>query len=331
MGLAAYRRKRSFGHTSEPRGKTDKRQRWQYVILGRNSIVTVLHWIRSQLWPALKTSAQRWSSDGGSLHSAALAYYAAFSLFPLCLTLIAALGVVTTIFGEVQDRQRQMLSLVRENIGPWLADQLQVILLTVKGQATIGGTLGILTLMVAALGMFVQLETMFGSVWKNSERPTYGWRTALWTILYERIVAFFMLLGVSVLVILLFAANMILSGVKFFDTRLSLNHATWMIVQWLSAISGNTALLALVFRTIPRAPIRWKEALVGGLLAAFILQIGQHFLAMFVIGDYYSVYGVVGSFIAVMVWFYYASAVVFFGAEVVRALGADAHDAHASR
>ena len=48
-------------------------------------------------------------------------------------------------------------------------------------------------------------------------------------------------------------------------------------------------------------------------------QIGQHFLALFVISNHYSVYGVVGAFIAVMVWFYYAGAVVFLGAEIVRA------------
>jgi membrane protein len=285
----------------------------------------MLRWIRSRLWPALRTSAERWRSDGGSLHSAALAYYSAFSLFPLCLTLIAALGLVTRISGEVQDRQRQMLSLIRENVGPWLADQLQVILLTVKGQAAAGGTLGILTLMVAALAMFVQLEAMFDSIWNNSKKRAYGWRTAIWTMIYERIVAFLMLAGISMLVILLFVANIIFSGVRFFDTHLPIGYVTSATTQWFLVIMGNAALLTLVFRTIPRAPVRWRDALCGGLLAALILQIGQHLLTLFVIGDHYGVYGVMGSFIAVMVWFYYASAVVFFGAEVVRSLAPDAH------
>ena len=284
----------------------------------------VLRWIRRDLWGAVKTSAGRWGSDRGSLHSAALAYYAAASLFPLCLTLIAALGTVAKLSGEIQDRQREMLRLVRENIGPWLADQLQVILLTVRGEATIGGTVGILTLMVAALAMFVQLQTMFDDVWRASAKPRDGWWATIWPLVYERFVAFIMLLGVSALVILLFVANMIVSGLKSFNAHLPCGHTTWLVGQWLFAVAGNAALLAIIFRTIPKSPVRWRDAFCGGLLAAVILQIGQHFLALFVIGNHYSVYGVVGSFIAIMVWFYYAAAVVFFGAEIVRALAPDA-------
>jgi uncharacterized BrkB/YihY/UPF0761 family membrane protein len=40
-----------------------------------------------------------------------------------------------------------------------------------------------------------------------------------------------------------------------------------------------------------------------------------------VISGFYSAYGVVGSFLAVLIWMYYSSAVLFFGAEFVRVLG----------
>jgi membrane protein len=66
--------------------------------------------------------------------------------------------------------------------------------------------------------------------------------------------------------------------------------------------------------------VRWKEALVGGLLAAIVWAIGKAILLSFLIGEKYSAYGVIGASIGVMLWFYYASAVVFLGAEVVRAL-----------
>ncbi|HWC88066.1 MAG TPA: hypothetical protein VG433_00360, partial [Pirellulales bacterium] len=41
-------------------------------------------------------------------------------------------------------------------------------------------------------------------------------------------------------------------------------------------------------------------------------------LAVMVIGGRYSAYGVVGTFIAMMVWVYYAAAVLFLGAEFVK-------------
>lgn len=63
-----------------------------------------------------------------------------------------------------------------------------------------------------------------------------------------------------------------------------------------------------------------RAGLLCGVFVALTWQVGQHVLTSFVISDRYSVYGVVGSFIAVMVWFYYASAVLFLGAEIVHAL-----------
>ena len=176
----------------------------------------VLRWIVGRLWPALKTSVLRWSSDNGSLHSAALAYYAAFSLFPLCLTLIAVLGFVARISGRVQSGQRRMLELVRAHVGLWVAGQLQTILLAVRNQAALSGPFGLLALAVSCLAIFVQLETMFNTVWKEPRggaawlacRPVVGCLPAARRpghVVCRR-----------ALVVLLFAANMGLSAIKIF-------------------------------------------------------------------------------------------------------------------
>jgi membrane protein len=51
-----------------------------------------------------------------------------------------------------------------------------------------------------------------------------------------------------------------------------------------------------------------------------IWEVGQQLLARVIIADRYSAYGVVGAFIALMLWMYYASAVVLLGGEFVRAI-----------
>jgi membrane protein len=269
--------------------------------------------------PTLVRAVRRWGSDNGSLHSAALAYCAAFSLFPLCLTLIAVVGVVIRLSGSVQDQQRETLRLLREHIGPWMADQLQVILLGISEQAAVGGPLGLLTLMIAAIAIFVQLETMFDAVWQGAGERSKNWLALVWNVVYERLIAFLMLLGVGVLLILLFLANIVLSGTRYY-VRLHATSSAWLALQWLMVIVGNALFVALIYKTVPRAAARWRDAFTGGLFVALVWQIGQHLLASFVISDHYSVYGVVGSFIAVMVWFYYASAVIFLGVEIVHAL-----------
>jgi membrane protein len=85
-------------------------------------------------------------------------------------------------------------------------------------------------------------------------------------------------------------------------------------------VSLNALLFTVIYRVLPKQSVRWRDALAGGVLVAIIWEVGQQLLAPLVIGEKYSAYGVVGSFIAVMLWMYYASAVLFIGAEFVQIL-----------
>jgi membrane protein len=274
------------------------------------------------IWRPLKTSVQRWSQDDGGLLSAAMAYYAAFSLFPLCLLLVAGFGVVSRSFEEVQAGQNQMLQLVRENVGPWMADQLDALLAGVADRADVGGPIGLATLILGALGMFAQLESMFDRIW-NRGGPSKGWLAALRSALRGRCVAFLMLLGIGGLLLLLLVANIALSGIRSYMVELPLGPNTWRGTQLLLALGGNALLLGILYKVFPETPIRWREAFAGGLFVAVIWQIGQQALVALLIGNHYSAYGIIGSFLAILVWFYYASAIVFLGAEYVRAICQD--------
>lgn len=78
----------------------------------------------------------------------------------------------------------------------------------------------------------------------------------------------------------------------------------------------------IIYKVLPRVPVWWRDAARGGMLAAVVWEIGRWLLAWYVIAaKYSSAYGVLGSFIAMMVWVYYASTVLFLGAEFVKVLG----------
>jgi uncharacterized BrkB/YihY/UPF0761 family membrane protein len=63
------------------------------------------------------------------------------------------------------------------------------------------------------------------------------------------------------------------------------------------------------------------DALRGGVLAALIWEVGREILGVFLIGmRYTSAYGAIGSFIAILLWCYYAISILFFGAEYVQAI-----------
>jgi membrane protein len=277
-------------------------------------------WLRHQFVPTLRATFHGWSEDDGPLLSAAMAYYAAFSLFPLCLVLIAILGLVTRFWPKAANAKEELLGLIGDNTSLWLADQLQSILNGVETNAGLGGPIGLATLVIAAIGIFMQLEGIFDRIWRQEPPKQRGILAAVKNALFDRLSAFLMLLGVGGLLVVLMLADVVLAGVRPYVVKLPAGNTAWIAFQLLVSLVLNALLFAILYKVLPKTPIGWREALSGGLLVAVIWEIGQFVLVPLVIGQKYSAYGVVGSFIAVMLWMYYASAVLFLGAEFVQAL-----------
>ncbi len=264
-----------------------------------------------------------WQEDDGFLLSAAMAYYAAFSLFPLCLVLISILGFVLRLSQQADDAQAVLLEQVKQQVNPWLADQLQALLAGVKENAGLGGPLGAVTLLAAAIVVFLQLDYMFGRIFGGTKSSsTTSWWGYVRTVLYDRLSAFLMLLAVGALLLGLFVANVyVLAGVRMnIENQLPGGAMLSGWAHFLFTAATNALLFALIYKVLPKVAIRWREALAGGLLVALVWILGQRLLVTFLIGPGYTAYGVVGSFIAVMIWVYYVSVILFLGAEFVEAL-----------
>ncbi len=283
----------------------------------------MFHRIWNYVWRVLQQTWKGWQEDDGFLLSAAMAYYAAFSLFPLCLVLISILGFVLRLSQQAGDAQGMLLDLVKQQVNPWLAEQLHELLAGVKENAGFGGPLGAVTLLAAAIVVFLQLDYIFGRIFgatRTPSRPTLlGY---VRTVLYDRLAAFLMLLAVGALLLGLFVANV------YVLTAVRMNIENWL--PGAVALSGwayfhfialtNALLFALIYKILPKVAIRWREAFAGGLLVSLVWILGQRLLVRFLIGPNYTAYGIVGSFIAVMIWVYYVSVILFLGAEFVEAL-----------
>jgi len=81
-----------------------------------------------------------------------------------------------------------------------------------------------------------------------------------------------------------------------------------------------TYLFALLFRYVPDAEIHWRDVWLGGFVSAVLFTVGKvgigYYIGRASIG---SAYGAAGSLIALLVWVYYSSLIVFFGAEFTHA------------
>ena len=272
----------------------------------------------------LSDAFTRWSVDGGPLLSAGVAYYIALSLFPVLLVLIAGIGFFFAGTDMGQAAEANLLKAVSEQLSPALSEQVAKVFDEASNKATIGGPVGLITLLIAGLAMFSQFDHAFDRIW-NSETKSDGglWHSVLKS-LRTRLKAFMMLLALGALVVVVFVAGVVLSTVEEESSKL----LPWSAqLGWLLELGVtfmlNALAFTLIYRWIPKVEVHWRHALAGGLFAAVAWEIGRQLLGYFVIGQrYVSAYGLVGSFLAIMLWAYYAVSVLFFAAEFVQALRA---------
>ena len=78
-----------------------------------------------------------------------------------------------------------------------------------------------------------------------------------------------------------------------------------------------TLLFALMFKVLPATSVAWRDVWFGAVTTSVLFTLGKSVIGLYLgrasIG---STYGAAGSLVVVTVWVYYASMIVFFGAEV---------------
>lgn len=95
----------------------------------------------------------------------------------------------------------------------------------------------------------------------------------------------------------------------------------WTVGQMVLPMILNAGVFTLIYRLLPKVPVKWSEAFQGGLLASVVWEIGRYVLTWFLVASKYSsAYGVIGSFIAVLLWLYYSFSVLFLGAEFIQCI-----------
>jgi membrane protein len=273
------------------------------------------------LWRAYN----RWQEDDGPLMSAAVAYYLGLSLFPMLLLLIAGIGVFFRYTAQGQDAEQEVLKFVGSQVSPALERLVRDMLAQVQDRSSVGGPLGIIGILLAAIVGFTQFERAFDHIWSVPASDDRGILASLRHTLLERGVAFLMLLCVAILVILVFVASVTIAALdSYFSKRLGFHAISGSGPRVAVSIALNTMLFSQLYRFLPPVKVRWSEAIRAGLLAAACWELGRVLLSSYVIGTRYtSAYGLVGSFLAVLLWCYYAVAVIFLAAEYLKEICTD--------
>lgn len=263
----------------------------------------------------LKAAVGEWSQHDAMRLSAALAYYSIFSLAPLLLICLAAAGWVfgpEAARGYLDDQLRGVLgSKVAESVQTLVKDAGQT-----SGSAT-AAILGAATLLVGAAGVFGQLKDSLNRIW--DVRPKPGRNMKRW--LLGRAVSFLMVLimGLFLLVsVILSTALAALTG--SIETYVHVSEGVANAASIGVSFGMMTLLFAAIFKILPDAAVQWRHVWIGALFTALLFEAGKFGLGYYLGRESTaSAYGAAASAVLILLWVYYASMILFFGASFTKA------------
>jgi membrane protein len=260
----------------------------------------------------LKETFSEWMEDQAPTLGAALAYYTVFSLAPV---LIIAISIAGLVFGK-EAAQGQIFDQLRGLLGDESGRAMQVMVQNASAEPATGlaaALVGFATLLFGASGVFGQLQTSLNAIWGVQPKPGRG----IFGIIQDRILSFgfILVVGFLLLVSLLLTAAIAFVGHRFGDMVPGME-ALAQILNSIFSLAVITLLFAMIFKFLPDARIAWHDVWIGAFITAALFTVGKFALGLYLgKSGVASSYGAAGSLIVLLLWVYYSSQIVFFGAE----------------
>ena len=257
-------------------------------------------------------SLKAFMEDRALTMSAALAYYTVFAMAPLLIILIS----LASLFYGADAINRNLFQEINGLVGNQAALQIQDIIrkISLQQNSTIAVILGVITLFIGATGVFIEIQDSINQIWRVKAKPEKGWKK----LLINRVLSFSMIISLGFLLI----ASLIINGlILALSTQLSqyFPDLTILVIKIFNvglSFIIISALFAVIFKFLPDVEISWKDVRIGAFFTVTLFIVGKFLIGLYIekVGPG-SAYGAAGSIVVILVWVYYTSAILYFGAE----------------
>lgn len=267
------------------------------------------------IWEVIKGTIVEWQEDGAARLAAAMAYYTTFSLAPLLVLVIAIAG----LFGGQDAAQGLVMDQVEDLVGTEGKDFVSSMIENASSADTgvTASVLGAITLLIAALGAFNELQYALNRIWDVEPKPLKGWGRRILDFLLKRLLSFSMLLGIGFLLLVSLVVSAALAAINEYLRSIPLfSSLVFQSLNFVISLVLITLLFALIFKFVPDIEISWRKVWLGAAITAIFFTIGKILIGLYLgrseIGNNF---GAAGSLALIMIWVYYSTQILFLGAE----------------
>lgn len=261
----------------------------------------------------LRNSALHFNEKDPLMLAGALAFFTVFALPPILIIIIYGIG----LFTEPSVAEQQVFKRIGDLMGVGGAGLLRDIVdhYFAKDQNLFQRILRIGIFLFASSSFFLILQHALNIIWQVKPKPEKN----VMKILKNRLLSF----GIIVITGVIFAFSLV-SQSLLFSVRRGINDLTpWLtpflvnLFSILILLIVGTLALAVIYKFLPDVIIGWKEVWVGAFITSFLFTLGK-----FIIGfalkrsNVAAMYGDVGSMAIFLLWVFYSSIILFYGAQI---------------
>jgi len=263
-----------------------------------------------------KESFKGFGSDNVTKLSGSLAYYTVFSLGPLMVVIIS----LCSIFLGREAVEGQIYAQLRSFVGGDTAVQLQSIIknASISGKGHIAAVIGIITLLLGATTVFGDIQDSINRIWGLKPKPKKG----LLKMLRNRFLSFSVIASLGFLLLVSLGISAIIEALmnrfkaKYPDVAVVLVY----IVNLLPTLGITALIFAVIFKVLPDANIKWRDVMAGAITTAILFMLGKFGISFYISkANVGTTFGAAGSIVILLIWVYYSSIILYFGAEFTKA------------
>ncbi|MGB8711574.1 MAG: YihY/virulence factor BrkB family protein [Onishia taeanensis] len=262
-------------------------------------------------WDVVRHAVKLWLERNAFSYAGSLAFYTLFSLAP---TIIIAVMVIGLVLGE-EAAQGQIVSQLQGTMGLGAAEAIQnaVAQSRIQESGLLPSMLGFGALLIGATTVFAQMQFSLNTIWGVMPHPSGN---SMLQFIKSRVLSLAVVLSIGFLLLVslilgvvvravLHAANDLWPGIGFMVGGL----------EFLISLAMIALLFATIFKVLPDVMLRWKDVMVGACVTAVLFSIGRYGIAIYLTYTATaSTYGAAGSVVLILLWVYYSSLILLFGA-----------------
>ncbi len=265
------------------------------------------------IWEVVREAGESWLDDRAPRIAAALAFFTALSLAPL---LVIALVIAGAAYGE--SARGEVAGKLTGLVGEQAASAVEEIVANAhgRGAGAISISISLITLLIGATGVFVELREALNDVWNVQPKPG----TPIRTFARARLASLGMVIAIGFLMLVSLILTSTTESIARYAAGTVPGSRILVETANLAALFVVEAFLfGMIFKLLPNAQVSWRDVGTGSLLTAVLFNVGKY-----LIGTYlrYSVslsgFGAAASLMAFLMWIYFSALVLIFGAEVTK-------------